>query len=138
MCHLLQECGSVFQAAINHAGFPGPAHPDRLADTVGRRWDRHEGKIDPAQSQQNAVIKSVPMHPRVFEMLSPIWERRGKPTQGHVFLNRFGEPYQDTRKANIPGGNPIRTADHCRWRHDTPDDLRTLSSRGNSMRATAA
>ena len=57
---------------------------------------------------KNAVIKSVPMHPRLFDVLRPIWEKRGQPTKGHVFLNRFGKPYSDTRKSNIPGGNPIK------------------------------
>src|SRR3546814_16901353 len=42
------------------------------------------------------------------DVLRPIWEKRGQPTTGHVFLNRFGNPYSDTRKAKIPGGNPIK------------------------------
>ena len=79
---------------------------------------------------KNAVIRSVPMHPRVMDVLRPIWEARDRPKEGHVFLNRFGQPYQDTRKAKIPGGNPIKTqhATACRraeiedftvhdWRH---------------------
>lgn len=37
---------------------------------------------------KNAVIQSVPMHPRVKEMLLPIWVQRGQPTKGHVFLNK--------------------------------------------------
>src|SRR3546814_21051349 len=48
------------------------------------------------------------MHPRVMDVLRPIWEKRGQPTKGHVFLNRLGKPYSDTRKAKIPGGNPIK------------------------------
>lgn len=57
---------------------------------------------------KNAVIQSVPMHPRVKAVLLPMWEARDCPMKGHVFLNRFGEPYQDTRLAPIPGGNPIK------------------------------
>src|SRR3546814_17993010 len=65
---------------------------------------------------KNAVIRSVPMHPRVMDVLRPIWEKRGQPTKGHVFLNRLGKPYSDTRKAKIPGGNPIKNqhATACR------------------------
>lgn len=57
---------------------------------------------------KNAIIQSVPMHPRVMGVLHPIWEERRRPLKGRGFLNRFGKPYQDTRKANIPGGNPIK------------------------------
>jgi integrase len=57
---------------------------------------------------KNAVIQSVPMHARVRQVLLPMWEERGRPTKGHVFLN--GKPYQDTRLAPIPGGNPLRSA----------------------------
>ena len=57
---------------------------------------------------KNAIIRSVPMHPRVMNVLRPIWKKRGRPTKEHVFLNRFGKPYRDTRKAKIPRGNPIK------------------------------
>src|SRR3546814_12204296 len=65
---------------------------------------------------ENAVIRSFPMHPRVMDVLRPIWEKRGQPTKGHVFLNRLGKPYSDTRKAKIPGGNPLKNqhATACR------------------------
>ncbi|BAI97782.1 hypothetical protein Sj15T_22010 [Sphingobium sp. TA15] len=57
---------------------------------------------------KNAIIRYVPMHPHVMEVLRPIWDKRGQPTKEPVFLNRFGKPYQDTRKAKLPGGNPIK------------------------------
>ncbi|GLI97062.1 site-specific integrase [Sphingobium sp. BS19] len=57
---------------------------------------------------KNAVTQSVPMHQRVKAVLLPIWKAQGEPTRGHVFLNRFGKPYQDTRVAPIPGGNPLK------------------------------
>lgn len=59
---------------------------------------------------KNAVIQSVPMHPRVKDVLLPIWEQRGRPKKGHVFLNKRGQPYQDTRLAPVPGGNPLKSA----------------------------
>lgn len=59
---------------------------------------------------KNGVVSNVPMHDRVRDVLLPIWEDRGRPKSGHVFLNRFGEPYQDTRLAPIPGGNPLKRA----------------------------
>lgn len=59
---------------------------------------------------KNDVTKSVPMHPRVKDALMPIWEARGRPKSGHVFLNRLGKHYQDTRLAPIPGGNPLKRA----------------------------
>lgn len=82
---------------------------------------------------EDAKTKSsrmMPMHPRVQAALTELWEARGKPLSGHVFLNRIGKPYQDTRKAKIPGGNPLKSAHRtaCRkakianftvhdWRH---------------------
>jgi integrase len=69
--------------------------------------DMHEGSIR-LNHTKNAIIRSVPMHPRVMDVLRPIWEKQRRPTKEHVFLNRFGKPYQDTRKAKIPGGNPIK------------------------------
>jgi integrase len=32
------------------------------------------------------------------------------PTEGHVFLNRVGKPYSDTRDAPVQGGNPLKNA----------------------------
>lgn len=57
---------------------------------------------------KNAVIQSVPMHVRARQALLPIGEKRGRLMKGHVFFNRFGEPYQDTRLSPIPGGNPLK------------------------------
>jgi hypothetical protein len=33
------------------------------------------------------------MHPRLFNVLWSIWEKRGKPTQGQVFLNGLLRSY---------------------------------------------
>jgi integrase len=54
--------------------------------------------------------RAIEMHPRVEAMLKPIWEERGRPQSGHVFLNRFGVPYTDTRDLEIQGGNPLTNA----------------------------
>ena len=75
-------------------------HGPRIQTALQIPWgvdgvDMHEGSIRLNHSK-NAVIRSVPMHPRVMDVLRPIWEERGQPTKGHVFLNRFGKPYQDT------------------------------------------
>jgi len=59
---------------------------------------------------KTGTVGTVPMHDRVKQMLVPIWKARGKPSSGHVFLNRLGRPYQDTRLAPIPGGNPLKRA----------------------------
>lgn len=54
--------------------------------------------------------RTVQMHPRVHEAISLLWKQREKPFTGHVFLNRLGEPYADTRDYKYPGGNPLRKA----------------------------
>jgi integrase len=54
--------------------------------------------------------RTVALHPRVEAVIRPIWEKRGRPTKGHVFLNRLGQPYTDTRDLAIQGGNPLKRA----------------------------
>lgn len=50
------------------------------------------------------------MHPKVELALRDLWEKRGRPKSGHVFLNRLGKPYADTRNYKIQGGNPLKKA----------------------------
>lgn len=50
--------------------------------------------------------RSVPLHPRVYKALSELWERRGRPSSGIVFLNYFGKPYVD-RSEGAGGGNAL-------------------------------
>ena len=59
---------------------------------------------------KNGEPRTVPMHPRVLEALHTIARAAGAPSKGHVFLNRFGVPYADTRDYKYPGGNPISKA----------------------------
>ena len=51
---------------------------------------------------------ATPMHPKVELALRDLWEKRGRPKSGHVFLNRLGKPYADTRNYKIQGGNPLK------------------------------
>jgi integrase len=53
---------------------------------------------------------TTPMHPKVEVALRELWEERGRPKTGHVFLNRVGKPYADTRDYKIQGGNPLKRA----------------------------
>lgn len=93
--------------------FHGPRNQDALQIQWGTKGvDMKRGAIR-FYHEKTKTVSNVPMHDRVKEVLLPIWEDRGRPKSGHVFLNRFGEPYQDTRLAPIPGGNPLRSA------HDT-------------------
>lgn len=59
---------------------------------------------------KNGEPRTVPMHPRVLEALHTIARAAGAPSKGHVFLNRFGVPYADTRDYKYPGGNPVSKA----------------------------
>ena len=54
--------------------------------------------------------RTVSIHPRVDDCLRKLWEAMGRPSGGHVFLNRLGEPYTDTRDLQVQGGNPIASA----------------------------
>ena len=50
------------------------------------------------------------LHPWVNAALCPIWLARGRPGEGHVFLNPLGRPDTDTRDLKVQGGNPLQTA----------------------------
>lgn len=106
---------------------------------------------------KNGEARTVPMHQRVKDSLAALWEVRRRPLNGTVFLNRFGDPYADSREHKYRGGNPIRKAHDtaCRragiedftphdWRHDwacrammAGIDLETLKRMGGwrSIRA---
>lgn len=51
--------------------------------------------------------RSIPMHPRVHQELFTLWEARGMPDKGTVFLTSTGIPYHDQTKVRF-GGNPFR------------------------------
>lgn len=68
--------------------------------------------------------RTVEMHPRVESELRPLWLRRGRPTSGHVFLNRIGRPYTDTRDLPIQGGNPLKSAHKSACARASIEDFR--------------
>lgn len=63
----------------------------------------HEGDA----RTKTGLSRTVPLHPRVRERLQELWEQRGMPKSGTVFLNRVGQPYADNR---LIGGNPLTKA----------------------------
>lgn len=106
----------------------------RTQDGLQLQWgaqgvDVHRNEIW-IEDAKTKTFRMVPMHPRVSAALRELWEERGRPKSGHVFLNRVGKPYQDTRKAKVQGGNPLKASHRtaCRkagianfkihdWRH---------------------
>ena len=90
--------------------FHGPRVQDALQIQWGSQGVDLEREAIKIGHEKTATIQWVPMHPRVKALLEPIWMERGNPSAGHVFLNMHGKPYQDTRRAKIPGGNPLRSA----------------------------
>ena len=54
--------------------------------------------------------RSVSLHHRVRLTLRTLWTTANRPSEGRVFLNRFGRPYADPRQYKLPGGSPIRQA----------------------------
>lgn len=67
--------------------------------------------------------RTVEIHPRVRAVLQPQWLERGRPKSGHVFLNRFGRPYTDTRDLKVQGGNPIKRAHNTACRRAEIEDF---------------
>lgn len=128
--HLISCYPLHVQPIILVLAFQGP----RTQDALQLQWgvqgvDVLKGEIW-INDAKTKTFRMVPMHPRVQAALTELWLARGKPTKGHVFLNRIGKPYQDTRKAKIAGGNPLKSAHRtaCRkaeidnftvhdWRH---------------------
>ncbi len=68
--------------------------------------------------------RTIPMHSRVHAALVGLWQSRGRPGEGHVFLNRLGRPYSDTRQYRLPGGNPLRKAHETASRRAGIQDFR--------------
>lgn len=97
------------QPIITLLAFHGPRVQTALQMPWGVNGVDMEQEAIRLNHTKNAVIQSVPMHPRVKTMLLPLWEAAGCPAKGHVFLNKHGQPYQDTRIATIPGGNPLKS-----------------------------
>ena len=73
---------------------------------------------------KNGEPRTVSMHKRVFEALSTLYIDRLTPIAGHVFLNRWGRPYADTREYRLPGGNPIAKAHGTACRRAGIEDFR--------------
>jgi integrase len=90
--------------------FHGPRCQDALQIQWGTKGVDMKREAIRFYHDKTETVSNVPMHERVKEVLLPIWEDRGRPKSGRVLLNRLGEPYQDTRLAPIPGGNPLKSA----------------------------
>jgi integrase len=86
----------------------------------------HSGRRDGPRTK-SGKSRRVGMRPVVRKALTAIWEKRGRPDSGIIFLNKLGKPYADTR---LVGGNPLTSAHRtaCRkaaiigfrihdWRH---------------------
>ncbi|MBO7733078.1 MAG: site-specific integrase [Methanobrevibacter sp.] len=58
---------------------------------------------------KNGEPRQIPMHNKVWWTLARHWIKSGKPTTGHVWLNKNKKPYTDTRNTGM-GGSPIRKA----------------------------
>jgi len=107
---LIESYPAHIQPIILMLAYHGPRTQDALQIQWGVQGvDMVDERIAFNYSKTDSQVY-VPQHPRVLEALQPIWEARGKPDSGHVFLNRVGKPFQDTRKARIPGGNPLRAS----------------------------
>ncbi|CAA9517350.1 MAG: hypothetical protein AVDCRST_MAG91-2001 [uncultured Sphingomonadaceae bacterium] len=72
--------------------FQGP----RAQEALQLQWgaggvDLERGTIFFARTKTGNP-RTVALHPRVEAMVRTLWETRGRPDRGHVFLNRLGQP----------------------------------------------
>jgi len=61
----------------------------------------------PAERSKSGKGRTVPMHSKVKDMLTRLWDAADRPQLGPVFLSQRGVPYADTRGQ---GGNPLAQA----------------------------
>jgi len=73
---------------------------------------------------KNGEPRTVPLHPRVRAELESIKADREPENADHVFLNRYGEPYADTRDYVFQGGNPIAKAHRTACKRAGVSDFR--------------
>jgi integrase len=98
------------QPIITMFAFQGPRTQEALQLPWGASGvDMERGTIFFARTKTGSP-RSVEIHPRVDAVLRPLWLKAGMPREGHVFLNRVGKPYTDTRDAPVQGGNPLKNA----------------------------
>ena len=106
---LISSYASHAQPIIVMLAFHGPRVQDALQLQWGTEGVDLEREAIKLNHEKTSTLQWVPMHPRVKSELLPIWENQGSPKKGHVFLNSRGLPYQDTRTAKVPGGNPLKS-----------------------------
>jgi|tagenome__1003787_1003787.scaffolds.fasta_scaffold20537090_1 integrase len=63
----------------------------------------HAGRRD-GPCMKLSKLRRVGMRFVVRQTLMAIWQQRGRPDAGQVFLNKLGKPYPDTGQL---GGNPL-------------------------------
>lgn len=90
--------------------FQGPRNQEALQSQWGINGVDMERRTIFFPRTKTGNPRSVAMHKRVHSVFEPIWIERGRPECGHVFLNRRGQPYTDTRDLEVQGGNPIATS----------------------------
>lgn len=73
---------------------------------------------------KNGEPRIVAIHSRVRAALGELAAARGPRREGHVFLNRLGRPYADTRDYKYPGGNPLRKAHETACKRARISDFR--------------
>lgn len=100
----------------------------RTQEVLQLRWgaggvDMQRGTIFFARTKTGNP-RTVEMHPRVETLLHPLWLTRGRPDGGHVFLNRIGKPFTDTRDQPIQGGNPLQHSHEGACRRARISDFR--------------
>ena len=105
----------------------------RTQEALQLQWrdvDLASGRIFFARTKTGQP-RAVAMHKRVRGALSALAVARGSKRDGHVFLNRLGRPYADTRTYKYPGGNPLRKTHETACRRAGIADFRVHDWRHN-------
>lgn len=84
----------------------------RIGEALRLAWQHVDWKRSTLfiPETKNGEPRTVTMQPMVRKALHKLWVGQGSPSEGTVFLNRFGEAYADPREYKLPGGSPIKKA----------------------------
>jgi len=98
----------------------------RTQEALQLRWREVDFARNTAffSKTKNGEPRTVPLSNRVRKVLEGLMIKREPVFGDHVFLNRLGKPYADTRQYEFQGGNPLAKAHRTACRRAKISDFR--------------
>jgi len=98
----------------------------RTQEALQLRWREVDFAMNTAffSKTKNGESRTVPLSSKVRKALEGLMIELQPGPGDHVFLNRLGEPYADTRRYEFQGGNPLAKAHRTACRRANISDFR--------------